>query len=91
MNISKMNVIYDGRVIVHFRIEEISCYYFCDHFHKIFTTRENDDTPVSFLKTSKKMKYLFIVIATEILLEVFFNYLRPLSKRSFEKAKKILI
>ena len=73
MNISKMNVIYDGCVIFYFRIEEISCYYFCDHFHKIFTTRENDDTPVSFLKTSKKMKYLFIVIATEILLEVFFT------------------
>ena len=48
-----MIVIYDDRAIVHFRIEETSCYYFCRHFHKIFKVRENDDTPVSFFKNSK--------------------------------------
>ena len=47
---------YDGHVFIHFHIEEISCYYFCDHFHKIFKTRKNDDTQVSFLKNTKKMK-----------------------------------
>ena len=56
MNIIKVNVTYDGRVIVHFRIEEISCYYFCNHFHKIFKARENDGTPPSFFKNSQKKK-----------------------------------
>ena len=51
-----MNVIYDGRVIVHFHIKEISCNYFCNHFHKIFKARENGNTPVYFLNNSKKMK-----------------------------------
>ena len=53
-----MNVIYDGRVVVHFRIEEISCYYFCDHFHKIFKARKNDDTEVSFLQNTKQNKMI---------------------------------
>lgn len=48
-----MNVLYDGRVIVHFCIEEISCYYFCSHFHKTFKIRKNTETPVSFLKDTK--------------------------------------
>ena len=91
MNISKMNVIYDGCVIVHFRIEEISCYYFCDHFHKIFTTRENDDTPVSFLKTSKKNEIFIYCYSYRDFIRSFSYYLRPLSKRSFEETKKILI
>ena len=49
-----MNVTYDDRVVVHFRIEEISCYYFCDHFYKISKATKNDDTEVSFLKNTKK-------------------------------------
>ena len=48
-----MNEIYDGRVTVHFCIEEIFCCYFCNHFQKIFKARENDDIPVSFSKNNK--------------------------------------
>ena len=86
-----MNVTYGGRVIVHFRIEEISCYYFCNHFHKIFKARENDDTTVSFLKSSKKSEIIIYCYSCRDFIRSLFYYLKPLSQRYFEEAKKILI
>ena len=45
-----MNVIRDGRVIAHFRVEEISCYFFCPHFTKFFRLKKNNGTEMNFLK-----------------------------------------
>ena len=48
-----MNVIFDGNVIVHFRIEEIPCYYLCSHIYKTFIKRKNSGSHVSILKDSE--------------------------------------
>ena len=53
-----MNVIFDNSVIVHFRIEEISCYYICQHFYDTFKKRKNDDSHVSFLKNAETNKII---------------------------------
>ena len=82
-----MNLTYYDRVVLHFRIEEISCYYFCDHFCNISKTRKNDDTEVSFLKNTKKKQYYKCRDFTRGL--VF--YLKPKSEKYFEEAKKSLI
>ena len=35
-----MNVFNNGDVMFHIKIEEVSCFYFCDHFYKAFRKKE---------------------------------------------------
>ena len=86
-----MNVLYDGRAIVHFCIEEISCYYFCSHFHKIFKIRKKSETQMSFSKDTKKNEMIIYCHSCRDFLRGLFYYLRPLSERYFNGVEKILV
>ena len=35
-----MNVYYDGGVVFNIKLDEVSCFYFCNHFYKAFKKKE---------------------------------------------------
>ena len=35
-----MNVFVNGSVVFSLKIEEVSCFYFCSHFHKTFKKKK---------------------------------------------------
>ena len=65
-------VICDERVIVHFRVEEISCYFFCSHFCKIFKAKKNNGIEMSFLKYESRNEMLIYCFACRDFIRSFF-------------------
>ena len=35
-----MNVYYNGGVVFNMKLDEVSCFYFCDHFYKAFKKKQ---------------------------------------------------
>ena len=64
--------LYFKLVIVHFRVEEISCYFFRPHFYKIFKAKKNNGTEMSFLKYESRNEMLIYCFACRDFIRSFF-------------------
>ena len=78
-------------VIVHFRVEEISCYFFRPHFYKIFKAKKNNGSEMSFLKYESRNEMLIYCFTCRNFIRSFFYNLKPLPETYFNEAKIILI
>ena len=86
-----MSMIFDGIVIMHFRIEDISCYYLSSHFHKTFKKkRKNSDCHVYFLKDSQTNEMIIYCAQCKFHLKGLFFYLTDLIKDILLELKKLI-
>ena len=86
-----MNVVFDGNVVISLQIEEVSCYYFCEHFYDIFKIRENFEKQTAFLRDTQKNEIIAYCDSCKEKIRSFYFYLRTRSQNYFEEAKIFLI
>lgn len=71
----------ESNVIVHFRIEDISCY-LCSHFYKTLRKGKNSDYHVPFLKDTETNKMIIYCNNCKKNFRAFFSLI-PLNKKIF--------
>ena len=82
-----MNVNYNGNGICNVKIEETSCFYFCNHFYKAFKKKESmKGASILRLRPSEEV-IAYCVNCKDIIFKICRQF-EPLSDSSFIEAKK---
>ena len=72
-----MNVIFDGNVVISPQSEDVSCYYFWEHFYDIFKKIENSEKQIPFLRDTQKNEIIAYCDPCKEKIRNFYFYLRP--------------
>ena len=85
-----MNVNYNGNGICNVKIEETSCFYFCNHFYKAFKKKESmKGASILRLRPSEEV-IAYCANCKDIIFKICRQF-EPLSDSFFIEAKKKLI
>ena len=85
-----MNVYYNEGLIVNDKIEEVSCFYFCNHFYKSFKKREPIKS-ASMLRSHPTEEVIAYCCSCQDKVRKICCQFESLSDSFFMEAKKILI
>ena len=85
-----MNVYYNEGLIVNDKIEEVSCFYFCNHFYKAYKKREPIKS-ASMLRSHPTAEVIAYCCSCQDKVRKICCQFESLSDSFFMEAKKILI
>ena len=86
-----MNVNYNENGICNVKIEETSCFYFCNHFYKAFKKNESMSTFASILRLRPSEEVIaYCANCQDIIFKVCRQF-EPITDSFFIEAKKFLI